>query len=75
MLHNISVPLNREYTREELLRYFADRSPQEHWQHLKAIKFADMTNRQAMVGEVQENAEQLMATYMPHLVSTSGGTE
>jgi hypothetical protein len=75
VLHNINVPLDREFTREELLSYFADRSPQEHWQHLKAMKFSDLSSRQAMVGTVQENAEQLMATYMPYLVSTSGGTQ
>jgi hypothetical protein len=75
VLNNISVPLDLEFTREELLRYFADRSPQEHWQHLKAIKFADMSSRQALVGAVQENAEQLMATYMPHLVANSEGNQ
>lgn len=73
VLNNISVPLDQDFTREELLAYLADRSPQEHWQHLKAMKFADMTNRQALVGAVHENAEQLMANYMPHLVANSQG--
>lgn len=75
VLHNISVPFDLNLTREELLTYLADRSPQEHWQQLLAIKFADLSSRQAMVGAVQENAEQLMANYMPHLVSTSAGSQ
>jgi hypothetical protein len=75
VLHNISVPLELDLTREELLTYLADRSPQEHWQQLLAIKFADLSNRQAMVGAVQENAEQLMARYMPHLVSNPTGNQ
>ncbi len=75
VLHNISVPLDQEFTREELLSYFADRSPQEHWQHLKAMKFADISNRQSMVGTVQENAEQLMASYIPQLVSPPGNSQ
>ena len=70
VLHNISVPLDREFTREQLLNFLADRSPQGHWQHLKAMKFADISSRQAMVGTVQENAEQLMASYIPAAPST-----